>query len=505
MIRQGATAGVSNSISIQSAHKVYLQRTPNKQNRRVCTAIEPLTTHKHKQQQGVMESVTAKQTPDWNRKTQSVFSIKRQMSPLKPYKMLNKQRIHRSPSISIHPHSGALSVHDRGTRLIVLLLLNPHLLEGGQRGQDGASDPDRVLPLRRSDDLNRHRVRGQILDFLLHSLRDVLVHRRAAAHHHVSVQILPDIDIALHDRREGQFVDSLLSQAQELRLEQSLRRSEPLRSDGDHLTIRQFVILLDLARGLCGLHFLIEIQCDVAQLLLDITHNLLLGRGGERVSSLRQDLLKISRDVTSGQIQSLHGVRQTVSLVDWHSVSHSITRIQHNSRGSPRSVQGKHRLDRHVECRGVERLEHDLSHLLAVRLGVQRGLGQQDRVLLGGDTQLIIESVVPHLLHVVPVVHDAVLHRVFQRQNTPLCLRLISDVAVLLPHSHHHALMTWASHNRWKHRSGRIISGESSLHHTGSIVNHTSCGFLVHDDLSDVDKCNLVKVTNDGKRKRRSK
>merc|ERR1719273_2356726 len=94
-----------------------------------------------------------------------------------------------------------------------------------------------VVPPWRCDDLNRHRIRSQVLDLLLHSLGDSLVHRGTSRHHHVSVQILPDVDITLHDRREGQFVDSLLFQSQELWLEQCLRCSESLRSHSDHLTI----------------------------------------------------------------------------------------------------------------------------------------------------------------------------------------------------------------------------------------------------------------------------
>ena len=38
----------------------------------------------------------------------------------------------------------AFPVHDGWARLVVLLLGDPHLLEGGQRSQDGASDPDGV-------------------------------------------------------------------------------------------------------------------------------------------------------------------------------------------------------------------------------------------------------------------------------------------------------------------------------------------------------------------------
>ena len=40
--------------------------------------------------------------------------------------------------------------------LVVLLLGDPHLLEGGQRGEDGSSDPDGVLALGGSDDLDLH-------------------------------------------------------------------------------------------------------------------------------------------------------------------------------------------------------------------------------------------------------------------------------------------------------------------------------------------------------------
>ena len=47
----------------------------------------------------------------------------------------------------------ALPVDDGGASLIVLLLADPHLLESGQGGQDGAADPDGVFSLRGSDDL----------------------------------------------------------------------------------------------------------------------------------------------------------------------------------------------------------------------------------------------------------------------------------------------------------------------------------------------------------------
>ena len=48
----------------------------------------------------------------------------------------------------------ALPVDNARARLVVLLLGDPHLLEGGEGGKDGSSDPDRVLPLWWSNDLD---------------------------------------------------------------------------------------------------------------------------------------------------------------------------------------------------------------------------------------------------------------------------------------------------------------------------------------------------------------
>ena len=64
----------------------------------------------------------------------------------------------------------ALAVDDRWAALVVLLLGDPHLLEGGERGQDGSSDPDGVFPLRRSDDLDLHGWGSKGGDLFLHSV-----------------------------------------------------------------------------------------------------------------------------------------------------------------------------------------------------------------------------------------------------------------------------------------------------------------------------------------------
>merc|ERR1712033_82774 len=96
-------------------------------------------------------------------------------------------------------HLEALAVDNGGSALVVLLLRDPHLLEGGQGGEDGATDPDGVLPLGGSDDLDLDGAGGEGGDLLLHPVGNTGVHGGAAGHDGVGVQVLPDVNIALHD------------------------------------------------------------------------------------------------------------------------------------------------------------------------------------------------------------------------------------------------------------------------------------------------------------------
>ena len=80
-------------------------------------------------------------------------------------------------------------------------------------------------------------------------------------------------------------------------------------------------------------------------------------------------------------------------------------------------------------------------------------------MLFWSDTEFIVESVMPNLLHVVPVGDDTVLNGVLQGEDTTLGLRLITekvnlatkidgercgcapDIGVLLAHSDHDTLV----------------------------------------------------------------
>merc|ERR1711878_168214 len=102
----------------------------------------------------------------------------------------------------------ALPVDDGGTGLVVLLLGDPHGLEGGEGGQDGATDPDGVLPLWWSNDLDLDGGWSKSGDLLLHPVGNTWVHGGASRHDSVGIQVLPDVNIALHDGVVGGLMDT---------------------------------------------------------------------------------------------------------------------------------------------------------------------------------------------------------------------------------------------------------------------------------------------------------
>ena len=138
----------------------------------------------------------------------------------------------------------AFAVDNAGAGLIVLLLRDPHLLEGGQRGQDGSTDPDGVFTLRGSDDLDLDGGRGQGGDFLLHTIGNTRVHGGSAGEDGVGVQVLTDVNVALHDRVVDGLVDTARFHTQEGRLEEGFWATETLVTDGDDL----FVIITTISQ-----------------------------------------------------------------------------------------------------------------------------------------------------------------------------------------------------------------------------------------------------------------
>merc|ERR1711868_217716 len=199
---------------------------------------------------------------------------------------------------------------------------------------------------------------------------------------------------------------------------------------------------------------------NVAELLLDVTDNLALSGGGEGVASLGEDLHQVVGELTSSKVKTDDGVGESITLVDGDTVGDTVTGVHDDTSGTSRGVQGEDSLDGDVHGGHVEGLEHDLGHLLTVGLGVKGSLSQKDGLLLGGNTELVVEGVVPDLLHVIPVGDDSVLNGVLQGEDTSLGLSLISNIGVLLTHTDHDSLVAGTSNNGGEDSSGSVITGE---------------------------------------------
>merc|ERR1719515_290141 len=331
---------------------------------------------------------------------------------------------------------------------------DPHLLEGGEGRQDGATDPDGVLPLRGSNDLDLDGGGSKGSDLLLHPVSNSRVHGGATRHDGVGVQVLPDVNIALHDGVVSGLMDTAGFHSQEGRLEESLRGTEPLVANGDDLAVRKLIGLLQGGGGSSGGHLLLEVKSDIAELLLDVTDDLTLSGGGERVTTLSEDLHEVVGELTASQVQTEDGVGESITLVDGDTVGDTVTGVHDDTSGTSGGIQGEDSLDGDVHGGHIEGLEHDLGHLLTVGLGVEGSLSQEDGLLLGGNTELVVEGVVPDLLHVIPVGDDSVLNGVLQGEDTSLGLGLISNIGILLSHTDHDSLVAGTSNNGGEDSSG---------------------------------------------------
>merc|ERR1711885_61968 len=362
----------------------------------------------------------------------------------------------------------ALAVDNGWATLIILLLGDPHLLEGGEGSKDGSSDPDRVFPLWWSNDLDLDGGWSKSGDLLLHTVSNTGVHGGASGHDGVGVQVLTDVNIALHDGVVGGLVDATGFHSKEGRLEESLGAAETLIANGDDLTVGKLIRLLEGGGGSGSGHLLLKVKGDIAELLLDVTDDLTLSSGGERVATLSEDLHQVVGQLSSSKIKTDNGVGKGVTFIDRDAMGDTISRVHDDTSGTSGSIEGEDSLDSDIHGGHVEGLEHDLGHLLTVSRGVEGSLSQEDGLFLRGNTGLVVEGVVPDLLHIIPVGDDSVLNRVLEGKDTSLGLCLISNIGILLSHTDHDSLVAGTSNNGGEDSSGSVISSKSSLAHAGA-------------------------------------
>merc|ERR1719422_784022 len=307
-------------------------------------------------------------------------------------------------------------------------------------------------------------------DLLLHTVSNTRVHGGASGHNSVGIEILTDVNIALHDGVVSGLVDATGFHSKEGRLEESLRAAETLIANGDDLAVGKLIRLLEGGGGSGSGHLLLEVKGHIAELLLDVTDNLTLSSGGERVATLGEDLHQVVGELTSSKIKTDNSVGEGITFIDGDTVGDTISRVHDNTGGTARGIEGEDSLDGNIHGRHVEGLEHDLGHLLTVSLGVEGSLSEEDGLFLRGNTEFIVEGVVPDLLHVIPVGDDSVLNGVLEGEDTSLGLGLISNIGILLSHTNHHTLVARTTNNGGEDSAGSIVSSKASLAHTRTIV-----------------------------------
>merc|ERR1712210_190606 len=161
--------------------------------------------------------------------------------------------------------------------------------------------------LRGSNHLDLHGGWGEGNHLLGETVLDAWVHGGATGHDDVAVQVLADVDIALHDGVVGGLVHTRGLLADQGRVEEHFWAAETLVGNLKGSAVGKFVHLLAIRGFLEFLHLAMEVKGHVGEFLFDVTHNLALGGGGERVATFVQDLHHVLREVTASEIDTLDG------------------------------------------------------------------------------------------------------------------------------------------------------------------------------------------------------
>merc|ERR1719151_382124 len=115
--------------------------------------------------------------------------------------------------------------------------------------------------------------------------------------------------------------------------------------------VGKLIGLLQGGGGSSSGHFLLKVKGNIAELLLDVTDNLTLGSGGERVTALSEDLHEVVGEFTSSQVQTEDSMGKSITLIDGNSVGDTITRVHDNTSGTTRGIQGEDSLDGNIHGR----------------------------------------------------------------------------------------------------------------------------------------------------------
>ena len=364
---------------------------------------------------------------------------------------------------------------DLSTCIVVVLLGDPVTGEGGEGAESGGTAPHRVVSIWGSNNLGHTLLRCFLLNLVVESGINTLVKSGSTREDDVGIEVSSHIDITVVDRLDGKFgqTESLITLLGEGWFEDKLGGFESWSVDIDNLAIRKLEVLYVLVRSSSLLKGLLVILSNKASPLLDSSNNLLPGTSPTLSSnSIKgQKLLHILGDSSSSDEVLANSVRNGETFENWDGVGDTISRVANETGGTAVGVKGHDSLDGNVKTIAVKLLEHDLGHLFSICLGVTRSLSQKDVVLGGIATELVVESVLPDLVHVVPVGNNTRLDGVVELEDTSHLLGFVTNVFRLLINTDHS--FTSGDTDDGRELNGRLsLFRETGLEDTGSVINY---------------------------------
>jgi len=161
-------------------------------------------------------------------------------------------------------------------------------------------------------------------------------------------------------------------------------------------------------------------------------------------------------------------------------VGDTITRVANETGGSSGGVERHNGLEGDVDVLDLESFEHDGDHLFAVGLGVTGSFSQKDtECLFRRATELVVESVVPDLLHIFPGFDDTCGDWVLKIKDTSLLHGLVTNVLGFLLDTLHGRGVLRAANDGGEDSAGSVFTSKTGLDHAGTVVDD-DCLLFTH-------------------------
>jgi hypothetical protein len=181
-------------------------------------------------------------------------------------------------------------------------------------------------------------------------------------------------------------------------------------------------------------------------------------------------------------------------FIDGDNVCDTVTGVNHNTRAETYTasisstlpleafelaieltlgVESQNSLDSNVDTAETISVKHNLAHLLAVLKRVHRWLCQENLPTLSVDLELLVEGVIPEMLHVVPFLDNTVLHGVTDLEHCSSGGGLVTTHDVLDDNIAIGLFLGTQNRSAYNGRVlmlGEVLRGISDLEETGTSV-----------------------------------